>query len=189
MDSFGSKRLSAGYQKMTSSVPRLAAIKQSPLRPTRSDCFSNYVARGSPRHSLNLTPIPTETLRESPERVAVSPGSPIAKSTPFDTLKDNSPLIEKPEESSVAADLFEAGKDNDEELGCEPLDEEVDELNVTDLSIVQDRIQNKVTDIEAKDPYRLTYANEISSELSEEYNSHSPDSMAEMPCNRCPITR
>ncbi|ELT97130.1 hypothetical protein CAPTEDRAFT_213882 [Capitella teleta] len=187
MDSFGSKRFSAGYQKLTSSVPRLASIKQSPLRPTRSDGFATYAEKQSPKHSLSLTPIACEPLRQSPERVTVSPGSPMAKSTPFDIIKKESPPIcEKPDEASVAVDLFAAGKDNNtEDLGCTPLPEG-DEHDLTDLSVVQDRIQSKVDGIQAKDPYRLAFAHDVSSERSDDFSSHSPDSLVEIPCKPLP---
>ena len=231
MDSLGSKRFSNGYQKLTSSAPKMAPIKQSPLRQTRSDgyrCFMeppSPVGRSNDSRERDLTGLSLESSvaarscsspmlyrsPESPERVDISPGQPMAHSTPGNPLSEDPltfhaanhaaalpPIAQStplkpptdqappsPETCSVdmsdveTEGVFNSTQDSCSlDLGCQPLDSSCPH-DVTNLTAVGARIQHKVDNIQSQDPYKLTYASETLT--SEDYVSHSPDSLTEPP--------
>ena len=199
------KRLSNGYHKLKTGVGTMEPIQQSPLRQAHSEGYCYFVEPPSPvdyvdtpeRDFNALSSVgPIEPLAQSTPmkdiQVAVNNGRhkagisdesmdsslPLTSSTQDDGC---TPLLHNDTTDSTAS----VSSDNSHPLQVSEQESAILPPNLTDdstfnLTATEQKIQNKLEQIEASEPYRLAYENETLSSLSRsssgEFRRHSPDS-------------
>lgn len=160
----GSRKFTNGYQRLTTGMPTMEPIQQSPLRAVRAEGYHYFIP----------VPSPVE-YHESPEREYTTlgpPDLPLAQSTPLKnqitteaTVESDVPPMKPPRSS----------------LSLNPCTEAMAEQGSTDTSfdmtVEEDKLREKLTKSDSMNNYKLTFEDE-GHRCGMDYVRHSPDEFA-----------
>ena len=160
----GSRKFTNGYQRLTTGMPTMEPIQQSPLRTVRSEGYHYFIE----------APSPVE-YHESPEREfgTLAPPEhslPQAQSTPLKNQITTEVTVESdiPPSKPPRTNLnFRLNPEVRKEGGSTDTS--------FDLSAEEDKLQEKLTKSDSMNNYKLAFENESIHKGSMEYIRHSPD--------------
>ena len=201
----GSRKFTNGYQRLTTGMPTMEPIQQSPLRAIRSEGYHYFIPVPSPveyhespereynslgSHATHSNPNslnPPDHPRPSSSSQEV--GVPLAQSTPMKmnqitaevTVESAAAPPTKPPRVSLQMQNVPPKKPPHSEPGA-ILESEAD-MSPFDLTVEEEKLQDKLTRSDSTNHYKLTFEDEslqrtLSSNdrtLEEGYVRHSPD--------------
>lgn len=155
-----------GYQKLTTGMPTMAPILQSPLKHAKADGYHYFIPAPSP-----------VDYAETPEHeftgLSAAMTAPLAQSTPMKTGESEHRSPPKPPRS-LQFSSREQSPERQALLQPEPHDNSTFNLTAEEAAL-----NNKIAKMNSPDNYKLTYEDETLGSCSlnsEPYVPHSPDS-------------